>query len=244
MADILEYRAQPSAEFEFRDEGSDPIVEGYAATFMQKYPVGPFTEQIDHAAFNRSIGNKAEVPLLVDHEGSPLAHTKSGTMEIAPDSTGLHIRARLDPANPKALELISALRRGDLDKMSFAFRVPDGGDVWDDNYSLRTIREANIHDGDVSVVAYPANRGTSVGLRSANANIVQINAIFSEIRSGRVVSDDALLVLQKWADFLPTTQRKEQLPAPAALIEEIVTEPRATGHSIDFSKRVRDLLSL
>ena len=244
MAEIKEYRSQPfSAEFELHEEANTPIIEGYAATFMEPYSVGPFTEQIDPKAFNRSLSNGAEVPLLVDHKDSPLAHTKSGTMDLATDSRGLHVRARLDPANPKAQELISGLRRGDLDKMSFAFRVPDGGDAWENNFQLRTIHEANIHGGDVSVVAYPANDKTTVGLRSADAaavaRAVQVEAIHMEMRAGRTVSNEALDIAEQWArSFRPVVVAASELLLPPV-------EPlRRSGHSKDFSKRVSDSLSL
>ena len=56
------------------------------------------------------------------------------------------------------------MKRGDLDKMSFAF-YPEIQE-WDDTQEppLRTIRKASLHD--VSIVTTPAYEGTEIALRS------------------------------------------------------------------------------
>jgi phage head maturation protease len=68
----------------------------------------------------------------------------------------------LDPSNPTAAEVRSAMERGDVDQMSFAFRVVR--DDWNKDYSERIISEVKLYD--VSVVTYPANPATVVKLRS------------------------------------------------------------------------------
>jgi hypothetical protein len=74
------------------------------------------------------------------------------------------MEATLDPANPKAQELSSALRRGDMDKMSFAFTVSPDGQTKD--AGLRTLTDIE-RLYEVSVVTLPAYDSTSVGMRSA-----------------------------------------------------------------------------
>ena len=56
------------------------------------------------------------------------------------------------------------MKRGDLDKMSFAFRAIK--EEWDDSgdIPLRTIKEVQLFD--VSIVNDPAYPGTDIGLRS------------------------------------------------------------------------------
>jgi hypothetical protein len=56
------------------------------------------------------------------------------------------------------------MKRGDLDKMSFAF-IPTR-QKWDDTEKMprRTIEEAELYD--VSIVTTPAYEGTEIGLRS------------------------------------------------------------------------------
>ena len=76
----------------------------------------------------------------------------------------MHIRALLDPTDPDVRAIVPKMKRGDLDKMSFAF-VPTR-QKWDDEDDMprRTIEEAELHD--VSIVTTPAYEGTEIGLRS------------------------------------------------------------------------------
>jgi len=147
------------------DDGSLKIG-GYAATFNSEASGLNFREVIAPGAFTRALASDDPVFLLVNHdmEGIPLASTQSGTLKLRQDTTGLYMEATLDPANPKAQELSSALRRGDMDKMSFAFTVSPEGQTRD--AGLRTINDIE-RLYEVSVVTLPAYDSTSVGMRSA-----------------------------------------------------------------------------
>jgi HK97 family phage prohead protease len=147
------------------DDGSLKIG-GYAATFNSEATGLNFREVIAPGAFTRALSSGDPVFLLVNHdmEGIPLASTQSGTLQLRQDKTGLYMEATLDPANPKAQELSSALRRGDMDKMSFAFTVSPDGQTRD--AGLRTIQDIE-RLYEVSVVTLPAYDSTSVGMRSA-----------------------------------------------------------------------------
>lgn len=206
MADkplVLETRTVET-NFELRDADSTaPLLEGYAATFNQVYDLGAFREQIDPAAFTKTLQSSPDVRLLIDHEGQPLARTKSGTLELSPDSQGLHMRSTLDASDPDVQRLLPKMRRGDLDQMSFGFRVPKGGDAWDND--LRTLREINLSGGDVSVVTYPANPNTSATLRSRDerdAQCVYLYHIVDEIRSGAAISAATMTQLKKVLDLI------------------------------------------
>ena len=139
---------------------------GYAATFNAEATGLNFREVIAPGAFTRALASQDPVFLLVNHdmEGIPLASTQSGTLSLRQDTTGLYMEATLDPANPKAQELSSALRRGDMDKMSFAFTVSPDGQTRE--AGLRTINDIE-RLYEVSVVTLPAYNSTSVGMRSA-----------------------------------------------------------------------------
>lgn len=158
-----------AAELELRtdEETGLPVLEGYATIYEYRYDIGGgpeaggFTEVIARGAAAKSAA-EADVRLLANHDGLPLARTKSGTLQLESDDIGLKVRATLDPANPAAAEVRSAMERGDVDQMSFAFKVLR--DSWDDGYDNRTISEVKLFD--VSVVTYPANPATVVKLRS------------------------------------------------------------------------------
>ena len=137
--------------------------------------------------------------LLANHDGLPLARTASGTLQLrevtnpAQDldglgKTGLRVAADLDPSNPQVQQIVSAMRRGDLDQMSFGFQVTQ--DEWNDDMSERTIREVKLFD--VSVVTYPANPATSVSLNSARA--AKAAYLIDEHRA--LDPDSASLILQ------------------------------------------------
>lgn len=179
-----------TAQIELREEtDAAPELSGYAATFDRSYPVGYFEERLEPSAFKRTLANNPDVRLLIDHEGQPLARTKSGTLQLSTDDHGLAVRATLDPTDPDVQRLLPKMRRGDLDQMSFAFRVPSGGEAWDYTGDIpqRSIREAVLHGGDVSVVTYPANEGTEAAVRALDeleAAYTLADAMLREIRSG------------------------------------------------------------
>ena len=214
-----------TADFEMRDDSTTgaPILEGYAATFNQEYDLGPFRERIDPGAFTRTLSMNPDVRLLIDHEGQPLARTKSGTLTLAPDTQGLQVRAMLDPSDPDVQRLLPKMRRGDLDQMSFAFRVPAGGDTWENDYTLRTLREVNLSGGDVSVVTYPANPQTSVSVRARDlqeARCVFIEAMVREVRAGKVISADNMARLRTVLDALAAAD--DNLDAAEAAVAQII----------------------
>lgn len=150
------------AQIELRQAADAVRVVGYASTYDQPYDIyggpanGGFSEVIKPGAFTKSLRERDDVRLLVNHDGVPLARTRSGTMTLEADSVGLLVDAQLDPGSPLVQSLRSAMERGDLDQMSFAFQVT--GQQWSPDWSERAITEVRLFD--VSVVTYPANDQT------------------------------------------------------------------------------------
>jgi HK97 family phage prohead protease len=150
----LEMRALP--------EGNTLV--GYAAVFDSPSEPLPWTEFVKRGAFRKTIKDGADVRLLIDHEGVPLARSKSGTLTLEEDDFGLRVEAQLDETNPDAAKIMSALRRGDISQMSFAFETVK--DSWSQDKRTRELREVKLFD--VSVVTYPAYEQTVAELRSRN----------------------------------------------------------------------------
>ena len=148
---------------------------GYAAQFNKEATGLSFREVIAPGAFTRTLQSGEPVFLLVNHDTDnlPLASTQSGTMALRQDETGLWMEADLDPNNPRAQELASAVSRGDVSKMSFAFTVAPGGDTRDGG--LRTLQDLNLFE--VSVVTWPAYDATTVGMRTASAEDAEAEAL-------------------------------------------------------------------
>jgi HK97 family phage prohead protease len=160
---------------------------GYAAVFNEASLPLPFIEKIAPGAFTKTLQETPDVRLLANHEGLPMARTKNGTMRLYEDETGLYFEAEL--ANTQeARDLYTLVERGDVDQMSFAFRVIRQN--WSKDRTERTLTEVSLADGDVSIVTYPAYPATSVEAREA------IKRAILEIKEGREVSGDSLLVLE------------------------------------------------
>ncbi len=149
---------------EIRADDGGVKVAGYAAVFNERTDIaGMFVEVIAPGAFREAIG-RDDVVFLVNHDGLPLARTRSKTLKLTEDSRGLHMETVLDADDPDVRGIVGKMKRGDLDKMSFAFRATK--QEWDDTTEppTRTIREVELYD--VSIVTSPAYDGTSIALRS------------------------------------------------------------------------------
>ena len=174
LSNVREVRHYGISDIEVREEGDAGTVtfSGYASVFNHDYEVydafGRFTERLAPGAFTRTLTEDPDVMLLINHQGLPLARTKSGTLQLSQDSVGLRVSAQLDANDPDVRSILPKMRRGDVDEMSFAFRVND--QVWSEDYSDRTITEVNLARGDVSIVSFGANPATVAALRAALAD--------------------------------------------------------------------------
>lgn len=151
-----------------QDEDGVAYIEGYPIVFNQETEVGGlFREVIEPDAVTESL--LRDVALMVGHDFGmiPLAHSRrnneNSTMRLSIDEHGVKMRSALDVVNnPRAKEAYSAVKRGDLSGMSFAFTVDK--DSWEDLDTERPLRRitgiGKIYE--VSLVAFPAYTGTSV----------------------------------------------------------------------------------
>ena len=173
LVDAPERRSVAATEFELRVAGVNNVrLTGYASVFNRGYEVGGgpdgggWTEIVTRSAFDRTLADNPHVHLLINHEGLPIASTKSGTLRLSADSTGLMTEATLDRRDPDVQGLAVKMERGDVDEMSFAFRVKR--QRWQgDREEVRYLDEVSLHKGDVSIVSFGANPYTSAALRSA-----------------------------------------------------------------------------
>lgn len=153
---------------ESRGGNPEPVLVGHGAVFnawseVLRTPGGSFRERLDPAAFDEVLERDPDVRLLFDHAGVPLARTKSRTLDLSIDKDGLRVWSRI---HPDRRDILSALERGDVDQMSFAFTIED--DEWqetdDPDMFERTIkRVGQLYD--VSLVTYPAYPDTDAALR-------------------------------------------------------------------------------
>jgi HK97 family phage prohead protease len=147
------------------DDGKTIV--GYGAVFNSfSQDLGGFYEIIKPGAFDRALAAGADVRGLVDHDASRiLGRTKSGTMKLSVDAKGLRYEIT-PPDTTTARDLMTSMKRGDVDGSSFAFSVAPNGDNWRAE-GPKVIRELTDVDlFDVSVVTYPAYLASEASLRS------------------------------------------------------------------------------
>ncbi|HEY6116209.1 MAG TPA: HK97 family phage prohead protease, partial [Candidatus Dormibacteraeota bacterium] len=192
LRDSPERRGIASGQFELRQQGGQLLLTGYASVFNSPYDVygGPpygWTEDVDPHAFDVTLAARADAHLLINHDGMPLARTKSGTLKLSTDTTGLHVEAGLEPSDPDVQRLMPKMNRKDMDEMSFGFRVKN--DEWNEDYTQRRLLEVSLHKGDVSVVNFGANPATSAQLNSASDALELLAALDPEAAMAELRSD-------------------------------------------------------
>jgi hypothetical protein len=89
-------------------------------------------------------------------------------------------------------DLYKLVERGDVDQMSFAFRVIR--QKWSEDRSMRTLIELSLADGDVSIVTYPAYPTTTVEARETLMRAIET------IKEGRALDGESMIVVQAVLD--------------------------------------------
>ena len=105
-----------------------------------------------------------DVPFKYNHSDNVMvmARTRNKTLELIPDDEGLLVRAKLAPTTA-GRDLYQLIKRGDIDKMSFAFTVEK--DEYDRDTRTRRIVEFK-RIWDVSAVDTPAYQDTYISARN------------------------------------------------------------------------------
>lgn len=232
LLDAPERRGIASGQFELRAGGGQLTLTGYASVFNKPYDVmgGPpfgWRESVDPQAFDTTLSAKPDLHLLINHEGMPLARTKSGTLRLATDSTGLHVEAALDPSDPDVQRLAPKMDRGDMDEMSFAFRTKR--DEWSQDDTERRLMEVSLHKGDVSVVNFGANPATSAQMNDIGAALEFL---------AHVDPEEALAELRSDVDSMrPSVARAREVLT--ALDRQLAPKRRGDGAGLTLAEARR-----
>lgn len=154
------------------------IVEGYAIVFNSlSEDLGGFREMILPTAINQETINNSDIYYLFNHNNNsiPLARSKNGegSLKLTIDEKGL--KYSFNCLNSEFYEIV---KRGDLDKSSFAFSLPnDGsGEEWIKSNEYNYIRRITKIDKlyDCSAVLSPAYSQTELYARN-NAIKKEVN---------------------------------------------------------------------
>lgn len=157
---VDELRSTPAAE------GKPATLAGYAAVFgSTSEDLGGFREIIAPGAFRDALAGGGDIRALFSHDPDQLlGRTSSGTLRLREDDKGLAFDLDV-PDTTYARDMMEMVKRKDIRGMSFGFRTPKGGDSWAKagGALIRTLH--NIGLGEISVVASPAYRDTSLSVR-------------------------------------------------------------------------------
>ena len=174
-----------NVNLETREEGGSGIITGRPIVFGQKTDLGWFDEYIEAGALDDT--NLSDVRLCLNHDTSYVyarsrKNNPKNTMQIYPNAAGLDIEASLAiDESPKAQDFFSAIRRGDIDKMSFMFSIDE--ERWEDlesDHPTRVITKIGSVV-EVSAVTFPAYDTTSINARSKEA----LESARSELENAR-----------------------------------------------------------
>ena len=169
-------------------EDSGAVITGYPIVFEQEIDMGSWREVIDAG----SMGDGSvlrDVALLANHDFGmlPMARSRrnneNSTMKLTPDKRGVAMRATLDPEhNPKASEAYSAVGRGDITGMSFAFIANEVR--WEDLDTDKPLRRIMSFSRifEVSLVTNPAYPGTSAQVASEGEALESVRASLESAR--------------------------------------------------------------
>ncbi|MEE0265923.1 MAG: HK97 family phage prohead protease [Acutalibacteraceae bacterium] len=160
--------------FEVRtsDESDKAIIYGRPIVYERTADMHYYDEIISRGALDEA--DLSDICLLVNHESRmiPLArycsNSANNSLELTVDENGLAFQTELDiENNQRARELYSAIKRGDITHMSFAFTVKE--EEWLDIDTEKPTRRINKVKKvyEISAVNRPAYNDTSINARGA-----------------------------------------------------------------------------
>lgn len=189
-------RAMTITDLRASDENNEHIIEGYAALFENSTLIWNYFEE---TIARGAIKDEAleDVLFLVNHDGNKLALARSrrnnsnSSLQLKVDEKGLHFKTKLDvDNNPEASALYSAVKRGDVNGMSFWMKVAK--DQWSDldtNKPKRRITEIS-KIFEISAVNWPAYESTEIHARGNNDTLDNDKKALENARS--MVLDNTL----------------------------------------------------
>lgn len=150
---------------EVRSGGNGRVIGGYALKFNRdSQNLGGYIERIAPSFTNKSRSDGwPDVVCRYNHNDELLlGTTRSGTLKLSADETGLVYDVDVPECRSDVLEMVA---RRDVAHSSFAFEVINQEwTVNDQNFPQRTLIEGRIID--VAPVSSPAYRDTTVAMRS------------------------------------------------------------------------------
>ena len=169
------------ARVERREDGTAEKISGYAAVFFDpakpgtEYEMWPgYRERVAAGAFADVLGQ--DVRGLFNHDANMvLGRTKSATMRLSEDATGLRYEIDI-PDTQAGRDTATSIQRGDVTGSSFSFIVGERlMEDFEDGTTVRTITKVK-RLYDVGPVTFPAYEGTEASARCDDIEVAQREA--------------------------------------------------------------------
>lgn len=187
---------EPASE----NEENKQLVEGYAAVFNQRTLIWEsewsgwkYMEVIDRNAFDGA--DMSDTVFKYNHGdiAMVLARASNNTLTMNTDDKGLRISADIIDTN-NGTDVYKLIKRGDLNKMSFAFTVKNERSESDRENKIYT-RTITAFDKiyDVAVVDFPAYDGTSIQARSKEY-FVDLEKGLQEEKEEKIIFNDLFIM--------------------------------------------------
>lgn len=173
------------------DEVESRKIEGYAVVFdvesvYMRQDNRCFYEIISRNAITQDLVDSCDVLMLFDHDMKRVlarSNKGEGSLHLTVDDYGLRFEFE-SPNTNLGDELLEYLKRGDINKCSFAFmidKLDEEAQTWErrDGKLYRTINKI-AYIGDTSVVWHPAYQDTEISKRALD-KVEEINTIEGEL---------------------------------------------------------------
>lgn len=186
-------------KFEIRkSEDNIGHITGVPIVFEQKTDIGGwFEETIARGAVSEDV--LRDVAFFYNHDlnTKPIARTRTGKLRFTIENDGVRMDSDVNLNRSDANDLYLAIEDGDIDGMSFMFRIES--EEWTDldtDYPKRRITKIGYVQ-EVSAVNYPAYEGTSINARSSDGDKAALDNARKAVDSARSLDNDNKLELEK-----------------------------------------------
>ena len=168
MSEQLERRVGPLTSLRLGQiRGAAQKIIGHAAVFDRlSEDLGGFRERVAPGAFTATL-KSADILASFNHNPNLiLGRNKSGTLRLKEDLTGLAVEIDV-PETSIGRDAITAVKRGDVDQMSFGFHTVNDRWTKSDGGWIRTLLDVDLFD--VSLATFAACSQTDATVRAFEA---------------------------------------------------------------------------
>lgn len=136
-------------------------------------PHGKVLETIEERAFDRAIKKSGDITVTVDHNSTPYASTKDGTLKLSEDAIGL--RAEVLITEPTVIEMA---RKGKIKGWSFGmYNIVDELEQRADGLPIRHVKDFTLDHITLVKDKTPCYSATSVEYRADGAVDIECRSI-------------------------------------------------------------------